>query len=163
MSQNLKLAFYLGEKHRNPKATVLDQVICFATNSPYSHVELVYHFDETTNVASCWSSSAPDGGVRHKQIVLSPERWHLFELKDKKPCEEMHTWFASQNGKKYDYFGAIGTKFFIFRQDHHKWFCSEIISYYLKHHRPHRQTPHRLFRTHYRSMTKIELQKHSYP
>lgn len=163
MSQNLKLAFYLGEKHRNPKTTLLDQVICYATRSPYSHVELVYHFEESTNTASCWSSSAPDKGVRRKDIVLHPDRWELYELHNKKPSDEMHAWFAQQNGKPYDYFGAIGTKFFIFRQDHRKWFCSEIISYYLKHHRPHRQTPHRLYRTNLRNMTKIELQKRSYP
>lgn len=143
--QYLKLAFYKGNKFKNKKASWMDIIVCIATRSKYSHVELVYHMDYVGNKAWVWSSSPVDGGVRHAILDLEPQQWDLYKVKDTHDTESLHVWFSEQNGKKYDWFGALGVKFKIFKQDNNKWFCSEIIASYFGLKRPHRQSPKRLY------------------
>lgn len=143
----MKIAFYLGEKKRNPKASFLDRLICFFTNSPYSHVELVYQFDEYSRTGHCWSSSAPDKGVRHKIINLNPARWEVYTIKNYADLPEINEWFAKYNGKSYDWIGALGVKFKFLKHHIDKLFCSEIVAMYLNAvDKPHRCSPHKLFK-----------------
>lgn len=145
--QPIKLAFYRGNKFKNKSASWLDMLVCIATASPYSHVELIYDYSHTTKTAQVWSSSPIDGGVRKTTIVLNPEHWDVFEFRDFYVSNHIHQWFSMHEGKKYDWVGAIGVKFKLFRQDNHKWFCSEIIASYLGLKRPHRHSPIQLYRT----------------
>lgn len=143
--QSLKLAFYKGNKLKNKDASWLDMAICIATRSQYSHVELAYHIDYKTNTAWVWSSSPIDGGVRNATIKLNPDHWDIYTVEGSMFTPEMHQWFRQHDGKKYDWFGALGVKFKIFKQDNNKWFCSEIIASYFGVKRPHRQSPKRLY------------------
>ena len=143
--QELKLAFYIGKKSRNPKATALDRIICFFTKSSYSHVELIYELDHATMHAKTWSSSPLDGGVRKASIQLNPQRWEVYTIEGVHTSEQLHEWFTAHEGKKYDWMGAIGVKFRVFKQHHNKWFCSEIIASYLGLKRPHRISPIKLY------------------
>lgn len=63
-----RLAFYRGQRKVNRKSLIGDWLICWVTDSPYSHVALV---------ASMWpawaevlSSSLRDGGVRAERANL---------------------------------------------------------------------------------------------
>lgn len=143
--QELKLAFYIGRKSRNPKATALDRLICFFTKSSYSHVELIYDLDHATMHAKTWSSSPLDGGVRKASIQLNPQRWEVFTIEGVYTTEQLHEWFMAHEGKKYDWIGAVGVKFKVFKHHRNKWFCSEIVGSYLGLKRPHRLSPIKLY------------------
>lgn len=155
--QSLKLAFYKGNKLKNRKATWLDTLICIATRGQYSHVELVYHMNYETNTAWTWSSSPMDGGVRNAIINLHPDRWDVYTVEGALDNGKLHEWFSQHRGKKYDWFGALGVKFKIFKQDNNKWFCSEIVASYFQMKRPHRQSPIRLYRALKPRLQKLNL------
>ena len=144
--QEIKLAFYIGNRKKNHKATLLDAVICLLTKSDYSHVELIYHLDYSNMHAKAWSASPIDGGVRSTTIRLNPDHWDVFVLRGEFVTDRLHEWFEQHNGKKYDWLGAVGVRFPVFRQDRNKWFCTEIISTYLGVKRPRRMSPIRLRR-----------------
>lgn len=144
--QELKLAFYIGKKSKNPKATFLDSVICLFTRSKYSHVELIYDLDHENMRALAWSSSPLDGGVRRTTIDIHQERWDVFAIDGVHTSDELHAWFEKHEGKKYDWAGAIGVKFRFLKHHSDKWFCSEIIASYLGLKRPHRISPIKLYR-----------------
>lgn len=158
--QELKLAFYVGRKSRNPKATALDRLICFFTKSAYSHVELVYDLDHKTMRAKAWSSSPQDGGVRKASIHLHPQRWEVYTLEGVYTTEQLHEWFVAQEGKKYDWLGAVGAKFKVFKQHRNKWFCSEIIASYLGLKRPHRMSPIKLYHHLSPKLKRVQHPKH---
>lgn len=143
--QELKLAFYIGRKSRNPKATLLDMVVCLFTKSSYSHVELIYDIDYSNMEARVWGSSPQDGGVRRTSIKLHPKRWEIYTIEGVYSTEQLHEWFISHEGKKYDWLGAIGVKFKVFKHHKEKWFCSEIIASYMGLKKPHRMSPIKLY------------------
>ena len=155
--QSLKLAFYKGNKFKNPDATWLDTAICIATAGQYSHVELVYHLDYETKTAKCWGASPYDKGVRRKDILLNPAHWDIYTLDGIMDNPTLHEWYGQHEGKPYDYLGALGVKFRIFRQDNGKWFCSEILASYLRHKRPHRMSPIKLYRVLKPQLKKVRL------
>ena len=126
----MKLLFYKGTKS-NPSSTIWDNIICFVTNSKYSHVELSFglSFEWTNNYYRCWSSSTRDNGVREKWIDTSDGHWTIIDV-DR--CDIGEGFFENQEGFGYDYTGLIGTviPLSIFSSKY-KWFCSEIIAEYL--------------------------------
>ena len=145
--QSIKIAFYLGERKRNPKASVLDRLICFFTDAPYSHVELVHQFDEYSRIGHCWGASAPDKGVRPKAINLDPSRWEVYHIKDYKDLPEINEWFKPHQGKSYDWIGALGVKLCFLRHHPNKLFCSEVAAMYLDAAgKPERYSPIQLFK-----------------
>lgn len=108
----------------------MDNIICFFTASRYSHAELVMSYDDQTKAGLCFSSSSLDGGVRSKYMTLNPERWEIIEYNTNKSSDEILEFFHKENGKKYDYLGAIGVVFpsiSALYGDRNKWFCFEIV------------------------------------
>lgn len=163
MRPTLALAFYIGKKRLNPEASIMDRVVCAITRSNYSHVELVYHIDEVTNVAECWSSSPIDGGVRRATITLNHRHWELFMLVGTANEDALHAWFMAEDGKPYDWLGALGVKFKLFSQNNNRWFCSEIIASYLGMKRAHRLSPINLYQRLKPILVPISLKRHSEP
>ena len=117
------LAFYKG------KGDWVDWAIRLVTRSPYSHVEYV---QDTTQMDDqgrheCWSSSARDGGVRCKQILLNDLNWELVPVLWQ--THDLRVFFALKLGAKYDYIGILFSQLFAFhRQQKNRWFCSELIA-----------------------------------
>ena len=132
-----RLLFYKG---RHPGSSIWDKLICFATNSEFSHVELSLQSDG--NAYHCWSSSFMDGGVRGKIITIDPAKWVIVDC-DRPVNTEV---LISQIGKKYDYIGLIGTliKIRIFESSN-KWFCSELIATALGMENAWQQTPKSIY------------------
>lgn len=64
----MSVALALYKPHR--RWDVGSRLICWWTNSPYSHCELVVG-------SVCFSSSLRDGGVRAKIIDLDPAHWDI--------------------------------------------------------------------------------------
>ena len=140
------LAFYKGTKRENPKSHFIDRTICRVTGSRFSHTELVYDYSPVTNIGLCWSSSHRDGGVRSTRIEFESTHWEIYEVATEKTEDDIHEFFSEHYGKKYDWFGAIGAGFHIFRQNPEYWFCSEIIAACLGLDKPHTYTPESLFK-----------------
>lgn len=126
MNNSIYLAFYLGRKKDNPKSSLLDQLVCFFTKSRYSHCELVLGIDEYGR-GNCWSSSPREGCVRNKKIKFD-KHWEVYKIDTVFTQEHFETFFRKEEGKKYDYMGALGVKFPIFKHKKSRWFCSEIIA-----------------------------------
>lgn len=122
------IAFYRGTRKENPKSKFLDNLICFATNSKYSHAELVLSYDEASNRGMCYSSSEWDGGVRDKYIHLEPDRWLIVPYETKYTKQEIVEFFYSHLGKKYDYLGALGVVLPFLSGRGDRWFCFEIVA-----------------------------------
>lgn len=127
MNSSIYIAFYLGRKKDNPKTSLLDQLICFFTNSRYSHCELVLWYDHKSKIANCWSASPRSNGVRNKKIRLD-SHWELYKIDTVLDVKHFEEFFRAQEGKKYDYFGALGVQFPFFKHEPSRWFCSEIIA-----------------------------------
>lgn len=122
------LAFYKGKK-ANPHATLLDRIICTATDSEYSHVELILEPDGYSV-----SASPRDGGVRFVTIDYHPEQWEIIPVHIDLSLHQLRYWFYPELTKKYDFLGAIGTVIPFIPENHDRWFCSEILSYLLIQH-----------------------------
>ena len=112
----MKIAFYLAEF-----GTVYDKLIAFATNSIYSHCEIVL------SDGKCWSSSARDGGVRFKYIPLK-EHWHVFDLTGIYDELQVNYWFSLHEDNKYDFIGAVGSVFGLDFTSNDRQFCSEVCA-----------------------------------
>lgn len=118
-----RLAFYCGKRKVNRKSLIGDWLICWVTDSPYSHVELV---------ASMWpawaevlSSSLRDGGVRAAWRALAPERWVIVEFDgNSHPAID---YVRSRVGTPYGWLDLLS--FLLpFRVSTKGDFCSEVVA-----------------------------------
>lgn len=115
----MKIAFYRG-----PAPTLLRRIvhrlICWRTDGPYSHVELV------TGGKWGYSASFLDGGVRVKAINFRSDHWDMVTV----PGDEAKAvaWFDAHLGQPYDWFGLFGWVL-PWRVSYRKWwFCSEVVA-----------------------------------
>jgi hypothetical protein len=120
------LAFYLGTKAENPNnSRFIDHLVCWWTDSRFSHVEFVESIDGLT--ATTWSASQRDGGVRQTTIDLSTGRWVLAGI----PADHdmILEWFKDHKGEGYDWLGVMSFVIALI-PDHrtHHWYCSKAIS-----------------------------------
>jgi hypothetical protein len=139
------LAFYIGVKVENPNTGLFDRLVCWATRSRYSHVEIVTQYVKEIHTGTCWSSSPRDGGVRMAIIPFKKTSWDLYEVDVDLDEERILVWFRKHQGKKYDWVGAFATTIPFLPQMFSRWFCSEAISASLGIHRPSRNTPEKLY------------------
>lgn len=154
------IAYYLGRKEDNPAARWLDRVICFFTRSKYSHVELVYDYSEVTQIGLCWSASPRDKGVRPQRIDFNTGRWELYEVPTEFTQEEIVAWFnEKRKGADYDWFGALGAYWPLFRGNPNKWFCVEIVGECLGVSGASRMTPKEMFKYFMPAHRRIVLKK----
>lgn len=135
----IALAFYKG------KGTFVDWCIRTATRSKFSHVELFYG-DIMAREATCYSSSARDGGVRCKNINISSEHWDILYVDFTPKFDPLL--FNRNINAKYDYLGILLSQFFNFRtHDKDRWFCSEICAAMMGLPAPESYSPGQLFDT----------------
>lgn len=92
------------------------RLICWWTNSPYSHCELVVG-------GTAHSSSIRDGGVRAKQIEFD-EHWELMPLPWAHECNVISLYAETAN-EPYGWVDLILHQLFNKRGDAPGWFCSE--------------------------------------
>lgn len=137
----LYLAFYTGRGDSTDPWR--DRIIRWATNSDYSHVELI--LDDTLAAENeCIAASKRDGNcVRRKRMEWKADHWHFYEI----PCapeyaRKVRHYATKYEGEGYDTIGALLTVFGGFWHSKEKWFCSELIANALGFpHDPHRYTP----------------------
>lgn len=141
----LRLAYYKGRKSENNRSRFLDHIICFFTNSRYSHVELVYMYDADTKIGSAVSASPRDGGVRFKRIIFKPEQWELYGIETDKTDLDVIDWFKTIEGSKYDWFGALGVILPFNLQKKSRWFCSEAVATFFGIPTPKKKSPQDIF------------------
>lgn len=137
------LAFYKGNGGTRWQRFI-DWAIRFATGGPYSHVELIAGPAELGKAYRCLSSSARDGGVRAKRIMLAPDHWDLAAL-NIDPAEPVR-FILDRAGARYDLRGIFLSHLLAFGgHDPDKWFCSEIIAAALGLEHPQRISPNLLW------------------
>lgn len=158
------IAFYKGRKSDNPDTSFFDRLVCLVTLHPYSHVELVYLFSETSKIGGVWSSSPRDGGVRTTNIQFSPKHWDLYLYEGELPlgAEEdtvayAHSWFRPKDNMRYDWVGAVASVVRFLKQVETKYFCSEIVAEFFGYKRPSTYTPRKLFKRMKNKLKKVEL------
>jgi uncharacterized protein YycO len=116
MVKTVKIAFYKG------KGNWLDRLIRLVTRSKYSHLEFIYE-------GISYSSSSRDGGVRSKKINFKESNWDIYSFKSNDTLiNSAIIWAKTQEGRPYDYWGAVGTVIKFIKGAKNKWFCSEFIA-----------------------------------
>lgn len=110
----VKVVFYKG------KGNIINWLIRKWTRSEYSHCEIVL------NENDCYSSSARDGGVRHKVIDISnTEKWDVLEIEWVNGFLVMD-YFKKTNHLTYGWKGLLLGQLFNIRYDvDTSDFCSE--------------------------------------
>ena len=138
----MKLLFYKGRKAENPSSGIWDNIICWVTNSQFSHVEIA--LGETTSHYNTWSSSNREIGVRETWIFKNRTIWTEVDI-DEDPAPVLR-WFEKHKGEKYDWIGLIGTRIHLkYFRSNNKWFCSEAIADALDIENSWKMTPEKLY------------------
>ncbi|TFL20249.1 hypothetical protein [Jannaschia formosa] len=135
------VAFYRG------KGTMADRIVRWATRSPFSHCELILT-DRTPrrgDTVRCISASGRDGGVRIKDIRLTPGKWDIYAV----PWAPADAWARAEAklGQPYELWTMVLSQLFNFRKNaRDKWFCSELVAHALGLNMPHAKSPGDLLR-----------------
>lgn len=124
----MRLALYKGPA-TGAKNKLGHWVVCVATASKYSHVELMID-------GVCYSSSFRDGGVRAKVIDAESLAAHfdLFDVKNPPDEATVLARFAAEKGKPYSWRGMLRVcpvLRWLPRRDSSERFCSDLVSYLL--------------------------------
>lgn len=116
----LRVAFYKG------KGKIVDKLIRWWTNSPYSHCELLFPD------GIMFSSDAWSGGVRwNTNYDLS--NWDIVRVDlTKAEIDVLIRWCKTKETSDYDWLGVIRFVIPFTNQDPDKWFCSELCAAGLK-------------------------------
>lgn len=117
--------FYLAG-YRGKRGTLFQQATATLgkklDHGDYSHTELL--FDHNYKRISA-SSSAPDDGVRFKQIEYSkPNNWDFVKLPSHLQ-EQSYIWYQAHEGAKYDYTGNLRFATNFINHDKEAYFCTE--------------------------------------
>lgn len=100
----IQLAFYLGRKAENPATQWMDRLICWWTDSRFSHVEFVQRWE--TAGATCWAASNRDGEVRSTVIDVKNGRWLLLTV-PYADYNRLLAHFQANKGRKYGWLCAL--------------------------------------------------------
>lgn len=134
----MELIFYKG------KGELLDKAIRWWTWGDYSHCEL--RFEDHLTFSSSWR----DGGVRFRDMPISPSKWDRLQIDiDAESAERMLQWCASLPGTPYDLWGIFGSIIGRSIDDEAAWYCSEIcaasLNKFWKTSFPRNITPNKLY------------------
>lgn len=115
----LQLAFYKARK-----GGLLDWVIdTFTGGKGYSHVQFLFSDGKS------FVCSPRIGGCRFETTEYKADEWDMITvpLTDQEE-ETVREFCEQQDGKKYDWFGALGIPMpDFFHQNKKKWFCTEVV------------------------------------
>lgn len=124
----MKVALYVGD-HAGDDWLVRRtcRVIRWVQKGPYrmvTHVEAILeeYDDGSVKIAS---SSLRDGGVRSKQVKLTPGNWVIIDV-PLWDVERARAWFALHDGQPYDWRGAAATQLPGYGRER-EWFCNEAV------------------------------------
>jgi hypothetical protein len=118
------------------KGTLLDRVIRYWDNGPYSHCELVFQ-----DGMSCSATNRDGMRVRGKYISYDNDSWDFIELPDDLE-EAARRFFTLTDGAKYDLLGQVRFLFLSpFKGFKDKYWCSEWCAQALGMPEPWRHTP----------------------
>lgn len=127
------LAFYKGE------GDFLNKVVRLFTRSKYSHCAIVAHSIE-------YSSTSRMGGVYAQRMVIpyDVKEWDIVPVYI--PAQDVVAFYNRTKHCKYDYLGALGLVFTVFKQKKSRYFCSEWCAECLRLDKPHKYTPDSLYK-----------------
>jgi hypothetical protein len=100
----IQLAFYLGRKADNPASHWMDRLICWWTESRFSHVEFVERSEAWGS--TCWAASNRDGEVRSTTIDLKTGRWLILTV-PYADYNRLLAHFKANKGRKYGWLCAL--------------------------------------------------------
>lgn len=136
------LAFYKG-RGGSLFDRVQDRAIRIRTGGPYSHVELVAGQVPRRAVATCYSASGRDGGVRCKVMKLPPTHWDLLLIEAR---GDPVGFIRDQLGAPYDLRGILFSQAITAGgHDRGRWFCSELVAASIGYAAPHTFSPNALY------------------
>ena len=96
---------------------IAGKLVCWWTQSEYSHCELVVD-------GTCYSSSARDGGVRCKRIDMAPEWWRLVEIRGYTSSGILAR-FNETKGARYGWMDILCRQILRLPIKSNGYFCSE--------------------------------------
>jgi len=135
------IAFYKGTR---PMPQGLFNVgVRWGMDSRYSHCEAIFGRDLTKPVP-CGSSSFIDGGVRIKDILISPDHWDVLNVPAFDAIQSKQ-WFVAHDGELYDVRGLASVVLPVIQDDPGRRFCSEAILASVGYQNPHKIDPGRLY------------------
>lgn len=108
----------------------------------YSHTEIFID-------GAAYSSSVRDKGVRSKVIDMYSGKWDYIDITDDLGVEGVEnalSIFKKKEGRKYDWFGALGFGLPFLKQDKNKEYCFEICAEMLGFNKPYKYTPTKFIR-----------------
>jgi hypothetical protein len=121
----LKIAFYIGKSRENPRIRLWDKFVCLVDGSRFSHAELVLeHYDDGSCL--CASSSARDGGIRFKRMILTEQHWEVVDVFGDK--DFAIRWMNRRAKRGYDWFGLVRTQIGWAPDNQTRYFCSEAVA-----------------------------------
>lgn len=119
------LAFYKGH------GRLTDRLIRWASQSPFSHVELVLEGHACENTLNAISASGRDGGVRVKAIAFHPDRW-VFVPVPWADRQSANARAMATVGAGYDWTALFLAQVLHLRRTRQDlWFCSELVAHAL--------------------------------
>lgn len=138
MAEKVYLASFKGT-HKGVQG-LFNRFVRWATRSEYSHSELCIG-DPFASAVPCLSSTGVDGGVRVKELRLSPEEFDLVELPGVTP-EAVIDFAWKHQGEGYDVIGCVRSVLpFVGREHASHWFCAEVCAAVIGHREPWRMYP----------------------
>lgn len=114
------------------KRRIIHELTCRLTKSRYSHCEIARRdtargAGKSSRVFICDSASGRDGGIRRKQMRLTPNHWDLIKVADAS-MTRIDDLYRRNVGKKYDYLGALRAICPFIHQSPQRWYCSEYVA-----------------------------------
>lgn len=113
----MHIALYKG------RGRLFSKIVCFWTQSPYSHCELVF------SDGMCGSSYDLDLGVRLTKIDFDPRHWDFLKIEGDE--EYARSWFEAHAKEPYDYVGLLSYVLPI-KNNPYKWTCVKAVLTALK-------------------------------
>jgi hypothetical protein len=119
------LASYTGTQ--KGIAGIFNMGIRWLTRSRFSHTEICIG-NPFEGAVECVSSSGVDGGVRAKNMKLSPQKWEILPMPWVSEDDVFEFWKAHK-GTGYDWAGVVRFLFpWLRAQSKTRWFCTECVA-----------------------------------
>jgi hypothetical protein len=111
------------------RSSLFAKAVIWKMDGPYWHCEAVFGPSRAPGASAqafeCASASLSDGGVRFKDISLSPERWDVIDVPGLDEAKARQ-WFFMHAGEPYDLRGLLNFILpFPVGHNPYGWFCDE--------------------------------------
>lgn len=123
----MKIAFYKARTARD--RSLMDLIVAFIDRSDTSHCELVVAERQTSNGLTVWSTEGchmARGGVHKTDILVNVEDWRVYELPES--IAEGLEPYEVLKGQKYDWLGALATRWVRLPHSKKRKVCSTYLA-----------------------------------